>query len=205
MARPIRARGLDVCEAHLRFEEGKKVPEEEWDRKVIPEAAKKYVKEYDIEMDPSKLIPEEEGLKKDLFEAGKAMLADIGIFNLDREVVMEVEEEEIEEGLKKAPKRLTLGSGKDAADLRQRNGNPARPCLTQGGPTGAPVSEELMTKMHQTYAQEPMVDTIVDGVPASYRGEETPAGTPWEVAGTLFELRSVREATARVNRPNMGL
>ncbi|KXB06478.1 hypothetical protein AKJ51_03645 [candidate division MSBL1 archaeon SCGC-AAA382A20] len=205
MARPIRSRGLDVLEAHLRFKEGEKVPEEEWDREVIPNTAKKYVNEYDIEMDPSKPIPEDEALKDDLFEAGIEMLTEIGIFNLDREKVMEVKEEEIKAGLAKAPKRLTLGSGKNAADLRQRTGNPDRPPLTQGGPTGAPVAEEDMVQMHQTYAQDTTVDTIVDGVPGSFRNQATPAGTPWEIAGAMFELRSVREACARADRPNMGL
>ncbi|OUJ18809.1 Monomethylamine methyltransferase MtmB [Methanonatronarchaeum thermophilum] len=205
MSKNLKCRGLDVYEADLRFRQGEKVSENEWDRKILPMKAKEYVEEYDIEIDQRKIIPEDKQLKKDIFEAAIAMFTDMGYFNMDREKVMEVNEDEIHEGLKKAPTELTIGAGNDAVWMYNRGGNPSRPPLIQGGPTGAPVSEDLFVKMHQTYAQEPRIDTIVDGVPNSVRGEETPAGSPWEIKGTLFELRSIREACIRAGRPEMGI
>ncbi|OKY79098.1 MAG: Monomethylamine methyltransferase MtmB [Candidatus Methanohalarchaeum thermophilum] len=201
----LKSRGLDVWEADMRFREGEEVTEDEWDREILPQAVQKYVDKYDIEIDLSKPVPEDEQLKEDIFNAGVDLLSDIGIYNIDTETVMEVSKEEIMAGLEKAPGKLTLGEGKDAVEVLPRTGNDKRPPLTQGGPTGAPVTEDIFVEMHQTYAQEPSVDLIVDGVPSGYMGNDTPAGTAMEIKGTLFELRSVREACTRAGRPNMGI
>ncbi|OKY77538.1 MAG: Monomethylamine methyltransferase MtmB [Candidatus Methanohalarchaeum thermophilum] len=201
----FKGNGLGVWEADRKFRDGKEVSETKWDNELIREKAQKYVEKYDIEMDQSKIVPEDEQLKEDIFNAGVDLLSDLGIYNIDTETVIEVTEEQIMAGLEKATTDLTLGKGKDSVEVTPRAGNDKKPPLTQGGPTGAPVSEDIFVEMHQTYAQEPSVDLIVDGVPSSYNGHDTPAGTAMEIKGTLFELRSVREACARAGRPNMGI
>lgn len=201
----FKGHGLDVWEADRRFRDGEEVSEDKWDNEVIREAAQKYVDKYDIEIDQSKIVPETESLRNKIFNAGVDLLSDIGIYNMDTNTVIDVSKDEIMAGLEKATTDLRLGEGKDSVKVKPRAGNDKNPPLNQGGPTGAPVSEDIFVEMHQAYAQEPNVDLIVDGVPSSYNGHDTPAGTAMEIKGTMFELRSVREACARAGRPNMGI
>jgi methylamine--corrinoid protein Co-methyltransferase len=44
----------------------------------------------------------------------------------------------------------------------------------QGGPTGAPVSEDIFIQVMQSYAQEATVDTIVNGVMATIEATRPP-------------------------------
>lgn len=81
-----------------------------------------------------------------------------------------VSEEEIMAGIRGAPKRIQLGENKDAVILEPRRGNSRKKPIIQGGPTGATVSEDIFVPMIQSYAQEPIVDTIVSGVMSTVDG-----------------------------------
>ncbi len=59
--------------------------------------------------------------------------------------------------------------------------------------------------MIQSYAQEPVVDTIVNGVMATIDGIPSATNTPFEVKATLAEIRAMREACARAGRPNIAI
>ena len=85
--------------------------------------------------------------------------------------------------------------------MEPRKGNPARKPIVQGGPTGATVSEDVFLPMIQSYAQEPVVDTIVNGVMATINGIPATTNTPFEIKATLAEIRAVREACNRASRP----
>ena len=57
----------------------------------------------------------------------------------------------------------------------------------------------------QSYAQEATVDTLVNGVMATIEGHPATTNTPWEIKATLAELRAVKEARVRANRPYMAI
>ena len=109
------------------------------------------------------------------------------------------------EALKKAPRKLTIGEGRDAVDMIPRSPQDPRWPIVQGGPTGAPVSEEVFLPMIQSYAQEAIVDVIVSGVLNSVEGNAPFPNSPWEIKGTRMEVALVREACHKVGRPGMGL
>jgi methylamine--corrinoid protein Co-methyltransferase len=80
-----------------------------------------------------------------------------------------------------------------------------RPPLNQGGPTGAPVSENIFIPMHEAYAREPLVDAIVNGVLSTINGREPKPGSPWEIAAVKGEVSMIRMAMTRAGRPGMAM
>ena len=197
-------RYVDVFEAYDRFTQGTKMPETDWDYNVVPSTAAMMKDRYGIQFDDG-IVPEDPDLIDNLFLAGVDMLINTGIYNTDLERVMKVEEDEIYEGIKMAPKKLSLGHGKDKCKCKARRGNSLRKPVVQGGPTGAPISEEIFTSLIESYAAEPMVDALVSGVLETVDGQSVITNTPWEIKATMAEIRYVREASANAGRPGMSV
>jgi methylamine--corrinoid protein Co-methyltransferase len=153
----------------------------------------------------TKIIPEDQDMVDRLFVAGIDMLLTSGIYNRDTGTRMKITEDEIYEGLKMAPKKLVLGEGKDSVECVPRRGNPLSKPVIEGGPTGAPISEDLYTTIIESYAQEPMVDCIVSGVLNTVKGHPALKNTPWEVRATLAELSYVHNALYAAGRPGLGI
>ena len=198
-------RPLTIPDVYERFVKGKKMPVEEWDYKVIPETLSALKEKYNIKIENDSIIPTDKELINNLFEAGLEMITTVGYYNQDLGKVMHVTEEEVWEGLKKTPKKLIMGEGRDIARFYPRHGNsPVKPII-QGGPTGSPLSEDMFMKIMQSYAQEGIVDTIVNGVMTTIEGKPAKSKTPDEIRATMAELRAVKEARVRAARPGMGV
>lgn len=195
---------VTIFEAFDRFNTGKKTREDTWDYVTVPNNAAMMKNKYRIDFGKT-IIPEEKEIMNSLFHAGVDMLVTTGFFNPDTGRVMYVTEDEVYEGIKKASKRLRLGRGKDEVLCEKRKGNSSLKPVIQGGPTGAPVSEEIFVTMMQAYAQEAVVDTLVSGVMSSVDGHPPTTNTPWEIKATLAEIRAVREGMARAERPGMAI
>jgi len=195
---------ISIFEAYDRFLNGKKTREDTWDYVTVPNNAAMIKNKYKLEFGKN-IIPEDKDIKDRLFRAGVDMLVETGFFNPDLGRVMYVTESEVWEGIKKSTKRLRLGSGKDEVICERRRGNSSAKPIIQGGPTGAPVSEEIFVTMMQGYAQEATVDTLVSGVMSTIDGHAPTANTPWEIKATLAEIRAVREGMARAERPGMAI
>jgi len=197
-------RPLSVFDTYKRSMKGPKVDEKVWDYKTIPENLAMIKAKYDIKFD-DEIVPTDKSLKERLFRAGLEMLVTSGVYNADSHRIVKVTEEEVMETIKKAPKRLVMGEGKDSADFAPRHGNSTVKPIIQGGPTGAPVSEAMFIPLIQSYAQEAVVDTIVSGVMGTIEGEIVQTNTPWEIKATIAEIRAIKEACARAGRPRMGI
>jgi methylamine--corrinoid protein Co-methyltransferase len=133
------------------------------------------------------------------------MLVSTGYYNTDLKRVLKITEEEVWEGIKKTPKQLIIGDGRDVARFYPRRGNSSVKPIIQGGPTGAPVSEDIFVQVMQSYAQESVVDTLVNGVMSSIEGHPATTNTPYEIRATMAEIRAVKEAKVRAGRPGMGI
>jgi len=195
-------KAISIFEAHDRFQNGEKVREEVWDYTTIPNNAAMFKEKYDLNFG-SDMIPADKDTSNRLFMAGVEMLVETGFFNPDIGRVMRVTEAEVFEGLKRATKRLRLGSGKDEVICGRRLGNNAIRPVIQGGPTGTPISEEIIVILAQAYAQETAVDSLASGVLATINGHPPTANTPWEIKATLGEVRGLREGMIRAGRPGM--
>lgn len=197
-------RPLSIFDVYDRFAKGKKTDESEWDYVTIPTNATALKEKYKLNFGKT-IVPEDKSVMNNLFLAGLEMLVTTGFYNSDLKRVMHVTEEEVWEGIKKTPKQLILGEGRDVARFYPRRGNsPVKPMI-QGGPTGAPVSEDIFIQVMQSYAQEGVVDTLVNGVMATIEGHPATTNTPYEIRAMMAEVRAVREARTRAGRPGMAI
>jgi len=197
-------RALTIFDVYDRFVKGRKVPEEEWDYSIIPTNATELKKKYKLNFGKN-IIPEDKATMNNLFNAGLEMLVSTGFYNTDLKRVLTVTESEVMEGIKRTPKQLIIGEGRDAVRLCPRKGNgPVKPII-QGGPMGAPVSEDIFIQVMQSFAQEASVDTLVNGVMSTIEGHPATTNTPYEIRATMAEIRAVREACIRTGRPGMGI
>jgi len=197
-------RALNICDVYDRFVKGKKVSEDEWDYSIIPTNATALKEKYKLNFGKN-MIPEDKATMNNLFNAGLEMLVKSGFINSDLKRVLYVTESEVWEGIKKTPKQLILGEGRDCARFYPRRGNAAVKPIIQGGPTGAPVSEDIFVQVMQSYAQEGVIDTIVNGVMSTIEGHPAITKTPYEIRALMAEIRGVNEAKTRAGRPYMAI
>ena len=196
---------LTVFDIYDRAKTGEKMEESRWDYEVIPKTATKLKKKYGIKMDKSVIIPTDKELIDNLFNAGVEMLAECGVYCIDTGRVIKYTKEEILNAVQFAPSSAIIGEGKNAVNLCCRSFDSEKPPIIQGGPTGAPCTEEQFLNIHQSYAQEPLVDTIVDGVLQTIHGHDPVPNSPWEIAAVKAEAKMVRDAQERAGRSVMGL
>ena len=198
-------RALTIPDVYDRFVKGKKVKVEDWDYKITPENLTALKEKYNIKFDPKEIVPEDKDMVNRLFQAGLEMLVTVGYYNQDLGRVMHVTEEEVWEGIKKTPTKMIYGEGKDIARFYPRHGNSNVKPIIQGGPTGSPISEDVFVQVMQSYAQEGIVDDLVNGVMTTIEGHPAKTKTPYEIRATMAELRAVKEARVRAARPGMGV
>ncbi len=199
------AKALTVFDIYERAKTGPKVEEKEWDFKIIPQTAAKLKKKYGIKMDKKQIIPTDKEQINKLFQAGLEMLVECGIYCIDTNRVIKYTKDEVLAAIKSAPTRAVYGEGKQAVVMTPRSYMDKKAPIIQGGPTGAPCSEEHFLAIHQSYAQEPLVDTIVDGVLQTIKGYDPVPGSPYEIAAVKSEAIMVRAAQDRAGRTGMGL
>lgn len=197
-------RALTIPDVYERFVKGKKVPEATWDYEIIPQNATALKEKYKLDFG-DRIIPEDKETMNNLFQAGLEMLVSTGFYCQDLGRVLKISEEELWEGIRKTPTKLILGEGKDIARFYPRHGNSSVKPIIQGGPTGSPISEDVFVQVMQSYAQEGIVDTIVNGVMTTIEGKPAKTKTPYEIRATMAELRAVKEARVRAGRPGMGV
>lgn len=198
-------RALTIPDVYERFVKGKKVKVEDWDYQITPQNLTALKEKYKIKIERDQIVPEDKDMINRLFQAGLEMLVTTGYYCQDLGRVMHVTEEEVWEGIKKTPTKLILGEGKDIARFYPRHGNSNVKPIIQGGPTGSPISEDVFVQIMQSYAQEGVVDTLVNGVMTTIEGKPAKTKTPYEIRATMAELRAVKEARVRAARPGMGV
>lgn len=203
----VRARRLQPIDVYNRAITGPKVDEKDWDFKIIPGKTTEKVKKYGIKIDPNTWIPDADMADR-IYKAGRELLVENGFFVIDTGRVIKCTDDEITDGLKHAPRELTLGAGRDCAKMYARQVGTAsyeRRPVVQGGPTGAPISEQWFLQVMTSYAQEGVVDTIVNGVLSTWQGWEVTPGSVQEVKAVKCEQQLIRLACSNAGRPGMGI
>jgi Monomethylamine methyltransferase MtmB. len=198
-------KNVTVFDVYDRAKTGPKMEEKEWDFKLIPQTARKLKEKYGIKMDKKTIIPEDKELIDKLFNAGLEMLVECGIYCMDTGRVIKYTKDEVLHAITAAPDHFTYGEGREAINVVPRSYDSPKAPVIQGGPTGSPCSEEMFLPIHQSYAQELIINTIVDGVLQTVMGKDPVPGSPWEIMAVRSEALQVREAQVRAGRKGMGL
>ena len=124
----VREKG-DVFESYERALSGPKIDEQEWDRKVIPQTAKKLKEKYGLKFDKSKINPTDDDVLDRLFQAGLEMLATCGTYCTETGRIIKYTEEEIMMAMAGAPREIIIGEGRDARKMAARRFDDPNPPL----------------------------------------------------------------------------
>ncbi len=186
---------------------GKRVTERQWDYEVLPgiltEVAKKHglMKTFDAK-NPVNLDGE---LADRFFKAGWEAALRLGIYNTDTETIVNVTEEELAASVEAAPSELTLGQGNDRRTIFSRKPEDGRAPIF-GGPLSIQMNEEYYVPLISETLKSPLVDVHEGPSIDTVYGSPLLANTPYETAGSFYELEMRKLAQFRAGRmgiPNM--
>ena len=197
-------KSFDCYDFYDRAKVGEKCTQDDWDLMKIPMKAMELKQKYGLDF-KGEFVPTDKDMMGKLFKAGFDMLLECGIYCTDTHRIVKYTEDEIWDAINNVQREFTLGTGREAVNVRKRSVGDKRKPIVQGGPTGSPISEDMFMPVHMSYALEKEVDTIVDGVMTSVRGKPPIPGSPYEVLAAKTEARLIKQACAMAGRPGMGI
>jgi len=187
-----------------RAQTGEKTTQDDWDLMTIPMKAMELKQKYNLDFG-TEFVPTDKDQMERLFKAGFEMLLECGIYCTDTKRIVKYTEDELWDAINNPMPAFQLGTGRDAVQMKKREVGDKRKPIVQGGPTGSPISEEMFSAVHMSYALEKEVDTIVNGVMMTVRGKPPIPGSPYEVLAAKSETRIIKNAAAMAGRPGMAV
>jgi len=192
---------LDVVERALT---GKPCSEREYDLKIFSTKLMEKVKEYDIRYDPQNLVPSDNSLADDVFKAALDFYCEVGTYCKDTERIIKFDENEARERLKTAPSKLTFGEGTDAGTLVPRKPeDKTLPWCFCGAGGVAVSSEQIFSKLVESYARIPIANSITTPALTRINGIRIRPESPLEILGAIRTVVLGREALRRAGRPGL--
>jgi len=165
------------------------------------------VDRHGISFDPDQLIVGDETADA-VFNAGVDLLAEVGLYQLDTQRVIEYTRDEIlalAAERKADPARVTMGRGDDEVTLACRTADEERPPSLYVGAAGV-ISEEEFGPLMTSFARERRVEGMGIAGGISKVGDVVPqAGTLSEAYCALWEQERLREILEAVGRPGLSL
>ncbi len=186
------------------MDNGPIMEEAEFD-KLLSKTVRKLTRKYEIKKDPEDAILYDDAMADRLFAAGMELAVTMGVYCTDTHTRIMFTEEEIIEALRWTPDHVTYGSGLDKATVRTRTPESSIvPCICGGG-FGTPIPEEWFSAVMESYAKEPVVDTIVGCNFYTTHGRTPKTRSPWEVLLAWREVELIKSAAQRAGRPGIGI
>lgn len=187
-----------------RMDNGPVMEEKEFD-KLISKTVRSLIKKYDLKYDRNEAIITDDDLADRFFEAGLELASAAGVYCTDTHTRMVFSKEEILQALRWAPDALTIGSGLDQCTIvTRRPEDPVTPKIVGGG-FGAPIPEEWFSAVMESYAKEPVIDSIVGCNFFTTHGRTPKTRSPWEVLLAWREVELIKSAAQRAGRPGIGI
>jgi methylamine---corrinoid protein Co-methyltransferase len=195
---------MDVMD---RTEDGPLVDELMWDMKIVPEVVMRLLKEYDIKMKPvgDAVVMSDDALADRLFAAGLALAEQLGTYCVTTNRRVQFSKSEIAAALEVAPVEVHMGDGNDRHIERKRRLEDSSYPTIKGGGVGTPLPEDLYLPITQSYAQEPLIDAVINCTLERVYGREIRSRSPWEILGAWHEIELSKAACKRAGRPGMPL
>lgn len=199
-----RTRLLDILD---RSGSGPIVDESEWDMMLVPNEVARVQREFNIKFPElgDQLVPADDDLADRVYQAGLNLAANLGAFCVSTSRRMQFSKEEILKALELAPIEVTYGEGLDRHTERKRKIEDTVRLTIKGGGVGTPIPEELYLAVHQSYALEPLIDTMINCTMETVFGREIRSRTPWEILTGWYEAELTQAACRRAGRPGLGL
>jgi methylamine--corrinoid protein Co-methyltransferase len=188
-----------------RMETGPVMDEKEFDMKVVAKRTAELVKEHEIKFDGKSIVNTDDAMADRCFEAGLQLAADAGLYCTSNNRRLLWTRDEIVETIKWAPKSVLLGAGRDAHTVYRRSPEDTTRPTVIGGPIGQTLPEDLFMPIMQSYAQEPIVDTVVTGTLATVYGRDPRTKSPWEILVGWHEAELMLTAAKRAGREGISI
>jgi len=195
---------LDVLD---RVEAGQLVEESNWDMRIVPNEVARLLAEHEIKIGPASeaIVTADDALADRLFEGGLALAERLGAYCVSTNRRVRFSRAEVLAGLEVAPTEVTIGEGNDRHTERKRRPEDPAFVTIKGGGVGTPVPEDLYLAVTQSYAQEPLVDAVINCTLESVYGREIRSRSPWEVLVGWHEAELSKAACKRAGRPGLAL
>jgi methylamine--corrinoid protein Co-methyltransferase len=195
---------LDILD---RAENGPIIEESQWDMFIVPKEMAALQVEFGINFKKlgDTIIPNDDAMADRLFEAGLAMAERLGVFCSSTSRRMQFTRSEILSALSVAPTEITLGDGLDRHTERKRKVEDTAHLTIKGGGVGTVIPEHLYMAVHQSYAQEPLIDAMINCTLETVYGREIRTRSPWEVLVSWYEGSLTKTACQRAGRPGLAL
>ena len=195
---------LDILD---RSGSGPIVEESEWDMMLVPNEVAKVQHEFNIKFPDhdQQIVPADDDLADRVYQAGLSLAVNLGAYCVSTSRRMQFTRQEILTALEYAPVEVTYGEGLDKHTERKRKIEDKAKLTIKGGGVGTPIPEDLYLAVHQSYAQEPLVDTMINCTMETVFGREIRSRTPWEILTGWYEAELTQAACRRAGRPGLGL
>jgi methylamine---corrinoid protein Co-methyltransferase len=195
---------MDVLD---RTENGQVVDELTWDMKIVPETVMRLLKQYEIKMKPvgDAVVMSDDSLADRLFEAGLALAEEVGVYCVSTSRRIRFSKIEIASALEVAPIEVHLGDGNDRHIEKKRRLEDSSYPTIKGGGVGTPLPEDLYLPVTQSYAQEPLIDSVINCTLEKVYGRDIRSRSPWEILSAWHEIELSKAACKRAGRPGMPL
>ncbi|MFC2029607.1 monomethylamine:corrinoid methyltransferase [Chloroflexota bacterium] len=191
---------LDVID---RSTSGPVCDEKEFELKYVADGVARVVEKYGIQFDKSRIIQVDDDMNDRVWQAAIDFLEQCGVYNTDTGRRITFSRREIEEAIKWAPDRATIGTGADVREVVYREIGDPRPPIILSGPIGVPLREDLYVTITQSYMQEPVIDSMAPGCLETCLGREVRSKSPMEVIACWREIDLMFTALRQAGRPGM--
>jgi len=187
-----------------RGRKGERMPEKDWDYKVIPKTLKEIAKKYQLTgtFDAANPVNMDLDLADTYYKAGFEAAVQLGLYNTDTETVVKVSEEELAAAVEAAPSSLTLGKGLQERTIRARKPEDGDPPVF-GGPLSIQMNEEYYVPLISTALRSNLLDVQEGPSLDTVYGIPLLANTPYETAASFYEMNLRREVQYRAGRQGM--
>jgi len=194
---------LSLLEVAERIQKGPKKEERAWEMGLF-EKASSLVREYEIEYPGNgALFNTDDGLVERSFQAAIELLADLGVYCITTNRVVQFTEREIREAIRDTPGRINVGEGRDARVLTQKAVEGTEPLNLCPG-HHAPFDEELAPLVVKNFAQVPRADFIEGFNFTAVDGREI-FGLPLEAYAGRRQMAWMREGIRKAGRPGLAV
>ncbi len=195
---------LDILD---RAENGPIVEESQWDMFLVPDEIERVRSEFDIHLDDvgDSIVPQDDALADRLFDAGLALAERLGAYCVSTSRRMQFTRNEILNPINVAPLSISFGEDLDQHTEHKRAIEDPAHMTIKGGGVGTPVPEDLYLLVHQSYAQEPLIDAMINCTMERVYGREIRSRSPWEILTGWHEAELTKAACKRAGRPGLAL
>ncbi|HMV96917.1 MAG TPA: monomethylamine:corrinoid methyltransferase, partial [Anaerolineales bacterium] len=148
---------LNYLEILDRAHTGTYITEESWDLEKIAMTTKRLVKKYKLEWNKEELVTDDAALSEAIWKAGYELAVEVGAYSRSTERIIQLSQDEIDNGIRNMPQEVVMGEGKDARTLYARHLHDERAPLFFGGSPGTPIPERIFLANVMSYMQEPLI------------------------------------------------